>query len=175
MTGGGGRAKEERNFIEGFTLPDRVLRSLDQVDKMSPELKECVHEFGYAIVSALQNAGVKDPARMRQLVHEIWMGARQPVQRSSVGTKHSPVLDTIDWLLIQSGAQISAKTLLRLLWANHMVVLPRDAGNVMVEASLAEVSSFNVRCTKFEKHRRRLHAAMTAQARRLWPHLFADA
>lgn len=157
---------------ETFTLPQRSLRALEETDNMPAELRECVHEFGYAIVRAMLSAGIKSPTTIRVLVKEIWHGARQPAQRNRVGRTHSPVLETLDWVLIQADASITAKALLRVLWQNGMVIVPWEPSTVMIEASKAEVSEFNQRVTKTEKHKLRLRAAIHAQARRLWPHLF---
>lgn len=163
---------ERLQMDESFRLPERAIRAQAETDNMRPELRACVHEFGYAVVKACEFAGVKDPRKIRQLVYEIWMGARQPAQRNRIGRQRTPVQDSIDWLLIQAGAGVTAATLVRLLWHSGMVILPREPGTVMVEASKAEVSEFNERITKTDKHKRRLRAAIDAQARRLWPHLF---
>jgi hypothetical protein len=159
---------------ETFTLPERSIRALDETDQMPAALRECVHEFGYAIVHACVQRGVVEPRHIRSLVREIWDGARQPAQRNRIGRKYSPVLDSLDWILIQAGAGISATTLVRVLWDKGMVIVPNEPGHVMIEASLATVTGGNVICTKPEKHRRRLRAALRAQAQRLWPQLFSQ-
>lgn len=124
---------------------------------MSPALRQCVHEYGYAIVKACLCAGVSKPERIRQLVKEIWEGARQPQQRRKVG-------GSLDWLLVQVGAQITTAALVRVLKDNGLVVVPIEATRKMIDASLAECSQFKDRVTKEEKHRRRLRAALWAGA-----------
>ena len=165
-------------FQEGFTLSKSTLRALDITDNMPPRLRECVHEFGTAIVDACVRMGVTEPRHIRFLVHEIWQGARQPAQRTNIGRnkteRSSPVLAHLDWLLVQSGSNVNAATLLRVLLQGGMVILPYNPGSVMVDASMEEVSAFEPRLSKPEKHRRRLKAAVVAQAKRLWPHLFED-
>ena len=99
-----------------------------------------------------------DPRRIRQLVHVIWEGARQQGQRTTN-------LHTLDWLLIQAGADVSAAALLRLLEAKSYALVPVSPTRAMLAASLAEVSGHNVRVTKEEKHRRRLRAALMAGMR----------
>lgn len=141
------------------TLSGRSLRALAVTDGMPPDLRQCVHEFGFAIVNACLSHGVKSPGAIRQLVHEIWEGARQPCQRRI----H---LGTVDWLLMQAGSPISAPKLFRVLAANAHAVVPIDPNPKMIAASMAEVSNFDVRCTKEEKHRRRLRAAIKAGAER---------
>lgn len=131
------------------------MKQLTRVDDMAPDLRECVHEFGLAIVAACLAAGVSRPRTIRQLVKEVWAGARQSSQTSDAR-------GTLDWLLIQAGAQISAKTLYRVLAENNLVIVSAEPTRPMLNASLAEVSGFTVRCTKEEKHRRRLRAALRA-------------
>jgi hypothetical protein len=150
-------------------LSERRLRQLDETDGMSPELRQCVHEYGYPIVNCLLNLGVRKPSHIRQIVMECWAGARQPMQRNRGGGQR----ETLDWLLIQQGAQISAATLIRVLADNHMVIVPVEPTPRMIEASKATVSGGGQVMTKSEKHRRRLRAAIAAAREHLWPELKA--
>lgn len=134
----------------------RSANALIATDNMSPELRQCVHEYGYAIVNACFCAGVVAPNRIHQLVKEIWDGARQPTQYRERG-------GTLDWLLVQLGAPLNA--LQRVLMNNDLVIVPLQPSTAMIEASKAEVSGFNVVVNKAEKHRRRLTAAIKAGAR----------
>jgi hypothetical protein len=113
-------------------------------------------------VTACVLAGVREPRRIRQLVKEIWEGARQPTQRR-------PTLGALDWLLIQAESPISAKTLIRILRDNSHFLVPIDPTKQMVDASMAEVSNFDLRISKRDKHTRRLQAAMRAGVKHLWP------
>lgn len=158
---------------DGITLPARTLRSLDRTDTMSPELRACVHEFGGEIVNSLLTVGVEDPGQIRAVVHSIWMGARQPAQRNQLGRSRSPVLDNLDWLMLQAGAGITAATLLRVLWQHSMVIVPRDPSTIMVGASVDAVKHMGT-VSKAQKHHGRLKAAILASTKRLWPHLLAD-
>lgn len=160
-------------------LPKAALRALDVTDAMAPELRQCVHEFGYSIVNRCLDLGVRDPRHIRALVHECWNGARQPHQRSRTLAKNgerkpSNLVAQLDWLLIQSGADIGAETLLRVLRQSGMVIVPTSPSQLMIETSMAEVSGFKEIVAKPEKHRRRLRAAIDAQARSMWPHLYRD-
>lgn len=148
------------------TKSERSERALAVVDSMSPELRACVHEFGYAIVRACLDAKVTEPRHIRQLVCVIWEGARQPAQRRER-------LGVLDWLLLQAGAQISAATLLRVLDANNMAIVPLLPSQTMVEASLAELADHSERVTKWCKHQRRIIAAVKAGAVHLRPQLLA--
>ncbi len=155
-----------------------LLPAMDETDRMSPELRQCVHEFGYTIVRTCLSLGVREPRCIRHLVIEIWNGARQPQQRqmpiTGEGDQTSRLIAQLDWLLIQKGAGISAATLVSVLWKSGFQIIYRSPTSLMIEASMAEVSGHNERMTKSEKHRRRLKAAMDAAARRLWPHLFRE-
>lgn len=125
------------------------------IDKMPAELRGCVHEFGFGIVAACLNAGVSDPRAIRVLVKEIWQGARECGQRQGA-------VGTIDWLLIQNEAKISAATLFRIFAENNIAIIKAEPSRAMLDASMATVSKFDLRITKEEKHRRRLRAAIRA-------------
>lgn len=157
-------------------LPGSVLRALEKTDHMPPDLRACVHEFGWAIVKVLIEQGVTSAGGIRAIVNSCWEGARQPHQRRTHARpseeRESPVVDKLDWLLVQAKAEITARTLIRILWHNGMVILPRDPGSIMVKASMATVSKHNMVLTKEKKHYLRLKEAVEAQAKRLWPHLF---
>lgn len=157
---------------DSYTLPQRTLRGLDRTDAMSPDLRECVHEFGTEIVEMLVAMGVTQPNRIRTVVHGCWMGARQPLQRNLVGSMRTPVMDSLDWLLVQSGSNITAATLVRVLFANGMAILPLEPSTVMQTASMDAIKGMGL-LNKPEKHRIRLRAAIRQGAARLWPHLFA--
>ena len=131
----------------------RCERSFEHIESMPFALRECVHEYGYAIVKACLQAGVSNPAHIHQLVREIWEGARQPGQRR-------PRMGMMDWLLLQAGVEIPGDTFLRVLENENLVIVPRCPTFEMLQASMAEVSDFTVRCTKAEKHKRRLFAAI---------------
>ncbi|MFG1413438.1 hypothetical protein V5G24_20210 [Xanthobacter sp. VTT E-85241] len=130
-------------------------RSWADMDSMTPEWRACVHEYGYAIVHSAREAGVKSPRALHQLVREIWDGARSYVD------KKKPA-GTLDWILIQSGAGVSVSALSRILANENLLIAPKFPTRAMINASLNELSDHSVRCTKFEKHQRRLAAALRA-------------
>lgn len=152
--------------IETDTIGKRRQGALDRIDEMPADLRSCVHDYGLAVVVACMKYGVKKPNQIRDLVREIWEGPRL------LGQRNGP-LSSLDWLLIQSGSTISARTLTRVLHDHSHCILPTDPSTAMIEASMSEVSSFNERITKREKHRRRLRAAMVAGVKNLWPDLRA--
>lgn len=131
------------------------LNRLRLTDAMSPDLRACVHEFGFPIVDACLQAGVSMAANIRQLVMEIWAGARQTGQAGGAE-------GTLDWVLAQAGANINAARLERVLADFNFRIVPAHPTREMLEASMGEVSGFTERVTKTEKHRRRLIAAIKA-------------
>lgn len=136
----------------------KVLRrekSFERLDMLSPELRECVQEFGGPIVEACLQANVNRAPALRQLVLEIWAGARQMGQASGPE-------GTLDWVLAQAGANITAARLERILHDFSLKIVPVTPTSEMIDASMAEVSRFTERVTKAEKHRRRLMAAVKA-------------
>jgi len=150
---------------------EKRARRLEEVDDMPPELRGCVHEFGYAIVHAFVTNGVTSPGRIRQLVHEVWAGARQPAQRQKSNPLGASTIAALDWFLIQNGCDVSATTLTRLLWHNGMALLPCNPTRAMIDASMNAVTREMPIISKEDKHVRRLRAAVTAAAIALWPHL----
>lgn len=135
------------------TLGERRSRQLDVVDRMSPSLRACVHDFGLPIVTVLTKFGIRDPRHIREIVREIWLGPRQDGQRSDT-------LGTIDFML--SHGPMSLRTLRRMLAENNQVIVSVEPTRAMLDASMEAVSDHTVRCTKEEKHRRRLRAALRA-------------
>ncbi len=147
-----------------YQCSQKTIRSFERIDQYPPDLRELIHEFGEPIVTACRLAGIKEPRRIRQLVREIWEGARQPTQTR-------PTLGSLDWVLTQAGANISAKTLIRILRDNHHYLVPLDPTKHMIEASMNTVAGFNMKITKREKHKLRLQAAIRAGVRHIWSDL----
>lgn len=147
-------------------LPVRTLRALDEVDRMDPALRKCVHEFGYPIVMACVNCGVMQPNRIRNLVHEIWLGSRETWKQKQPG--HKGFLSRLEWLMIQNDAGIGAKTLLSLIHRSGLVLVPVQPWAEMVEASMHALDDKGL-VTKQEKHRLRLIAAVHAAIKLAWP------
>jgi hypothetical protein len=129
--------------------------ALERFDAMSPELRECVAEFGFGIVSACLMAGVRSPRMIRTLVKEIWAGARQEGQRNDAR-------GALDWVLQQSGSRLTGKGLRRLLSENNLALITVEPTRAMLDASMTTVSGHKILCTREEKHRRRLRAALRA-------------
>lgn len=152
-------------------VSQKSFRDLAETDGMPAELRACVHDYGSAIVRALLRHGVTKPAHIREVVREIWDGARQPSQRLGHGSR---TINMLDWILMQQGRDLSARTLLRVLYDHSFIVLPLEPTPQMIEASVATIRNFDQRVTKTEKHRRRLRAAHDAGIRHHWPELAAS-
>lgn len=136
------------------------------VDAMPADLRSCVHEFGFAIVNVCLQAGVRKPSMIRQLVHEIWDGARQPSQRAN-GINNNSAIAKLDWLLLQEQCPVSANKLLRSLAQSNHFLVPRDPTTPMIAASMKAIETMG-RLTKQDKHRIRLSAAIKANAQSMW-------
>lgn len=152
-------ALQEIDTGVGSALSVSRHRALETADDLPPELRRMVHEFGLPIVTTCVKHGVKSPAHIRELVRDIWAGARQTSQGG--GNAHG----TLDWLLMQAGSNISAKKLCRFLADNNLVICSTEPTRTMLDASMAEVSGHNFRCTREEKHRLRLRAALRSAVR----------
>jgi len=130
-------------------------KQLETVDRMGPDLRECVHEFGLPIVTVLTKHGIRSPARIREIVRECWAGPRQTGQTQGARS-------ALDFVLARGPT--SARTLNRIIADYSLVLTTVEPTRIMLDASMAEVSGFNVRVTREEKHRRRLRAALRAAA-----------
>lgn len=147
-------------------------KNMNEVDMLPLEHRRIVHEFGYSIYRALLRAGVRNPGAMRNLVNEIWHGARGSTRMGKpVGVRGSANIASLDWLLIQSGSNVSAATLLGHMRQAGLVIVPLEPMRQMIDASMETVSGHNVLVSKEEKHRRRLRAAIEAGVDALWPFL----
>jgi len=134
---------------------DKVMRSFATLERFDPALRDCVHEFGMAIVQLCLHAGVTDPRRIRVLVHGIWSGAR------SVGQRGSHPIEVLDWLLPQQTEPISTKAVISVIHANGHTIVSRTPTKTMIEASLTALDDQGW-VTKQEKHSLRLAAAIRA-------------
>lgn len=140
-----------------YVVSGKRHRQLDEVDQMAADLRSCVHEFGLPIVSILVKHGIRKPAHVREVVHEIWSGARQSGQRGGGS-------NTLEWFLLQTGGAPSAAALQRVLTANGLMIVHTAPTKAMINASMATVTPADGPMTKQEKHKRRLFAALQAAA-----------
>ena len=141
-------------------------RDFEEMENMPAGIRSCVHEFGFEIVAACMKYGIDKPNQIRDLVREIWAGARQPLQ-SKIG-RGNYALNKIDWILLQAGAGISAERLIRTLNFNGMIVVPMSVQAAMVEASMNALNGHGL-VTKQQKHTIRLQAALRAGREAITP------
>lgn len=135
-------------------------RALDLTDQMPAHLRECVHEYGLPIVTVLMKHGITRSSAIREIVREIWAGARQTSQRRAPSS-------TLDWYFAQAGIELNTATLLRLLADQSLIIVPKNATVQMVEASLSTVCNHDMVITKRQKHKLRLDAALDAGSKHL--------
>jgi hypothetical protein len=146
-------------------------KALEETDRLPADLRECVHEYGLPIVTVLMKHGIRRGAVIREIVREIWAGARQTSQRRAPSS-------TLDWYFVQAGIDLNTPTLLRLLEDQSLIIVPKNATIQMIEASMDTVSKHDMVITKRQKHKLRLDAALEAGSkhlRRLRPAQFKGA
>ena len=133
----------------------------ESVDKLPPQLRALVHEFGFSVVKAFLDAGVTKPSSIRHLVHIAWLGAREPGNK-----RRAPVdgtnkfSDQVDDYLIQQGVQMNVRGFVRLLRQANFVMLPRAADHPICEREGISATAITKYIQIFE--------------RQLWPDLSND-
>lgn len=113
---------------------EKVVARMARIDAMPKEIRELVHEFGLTMVQAFLDQKITKPSSIRHLILQV--------QRGSLDTGTSS--GSAGWM--QAG--------------RCMVVVPQEPTDAMINASMETVSNFDVKVTKFEKHRLRLRAAL---------------
>jgi hypothetical protein len=137
----------------GEKIGKKRLDQIDEVDRMSPPIRACVHDFGYPIVKTFLKFGCQNPTMIREVVREILFGVRDGGQKTSA-------YDALEFVL--SRGPVNVHQLLCILEENGLALVPANPTRAMLEASEAEVSGGTVRITKRDKHRLRLTAALRA-------------
>jgi len=61
----------------------KSIRRMNRVDKMIPELRKCVHEYGLTIVDAFLDIGVFNPRHIRHIVNMVRTGSIDTGSRRS--------------------------------------------------------------------------------------------
>ena len=117
----------------------RAQERMARVDAMPREVRELVYEFGLDVVQEFLNHHVTKPKSIRHLIATVLALDYDNGQRRFAKNAH--------------------KALSR---ANLCISVPREPTKEMIEASMREVSGHDVLCTKYEKHRRRLKAAIAS-------------
>lgn len=60
--------------ISGAAL-ERLRRSMERVDAMTPEMRALVHEYGLSIVDAFLDLGIKKPNQIRHIINTVHAGS----------------------------------------------------------------------------------------------------
>lgn len=115
---------------------EKIVARMARIDALPPAIRELIHEEGLSIVQSFLDVGVKKPEHIRHLIMRVRSGS------VDIGTGAGG----FGWT--QNGRQ--------------MVVVPLEPTPAMINASMETVSAHDVECTKFEKHKRRLRAAIKA-------------
>lgn len=136
------RQCEAPNF--NASLVDRAMKRMARVDAMPPELRQIVYEHSLEVVQEFLNMGVTIPKRIKHLIDTVLAndfanGAPRFARNQAPEGRRNPV-------------------------NRRMLVVPDEPTSEMIAASMAEVSTFDQRITKQEKHRRRLRVAIRAGA-----------
>ena len=116
----------------------RAQERMARVDAMPRELREIVYEFGLDVVQEFLNHHVTKPKSIKHLIATCL---------------------ALDY---DNGQRRFAKNSTPGLRSNLHVSVPREPTKEMIEASMREVSGHEILCTKYEKHRRRLKAAIAS-------------
>lgn len=140
--------------------------ALDAVDHLPPELRALVHDFGWPLVQTFLACGVTKPGAIRHLITMCWQNAQ------GAGTERRRGMEAgIDAMLLREGGAPSAAVLAALLKGMGTAILPVNASDAMVRASIAETERHGL-MSKEKKHRVRLLAAMRVSAAEHWPGLW---
>lgn len=151
------------------TLPGET--RCDVVDRLPPALRALVHEYGASVVTSFVENGVRRPEVIRTLIRAVHVGAREPgnARPAAARLPGKGALAHLDAWLVAHGATFTAQMVVRAIRDSGFTVLPTmGPTQTMVQASEAAVSGGNVKCTRQEKHQRRLQAAMVAGDREAW-------
>lgn len=52
-------------------LAEKRRKRFDKIDAMSPEMRECVNDYGYHVVNTLKERGITSPRQIRHVVEAI--------------------------------------------------------------------------------------------------------
>lgn len=67
----------DENDFEKF-ISDKRKKRFEEIDKLPPELKNCVHEWGYNIVKNFVDLGIKKEKHINHLVRLVINETRAP-------------------------------------------------------------------------------------------------
>ena len=119
------------------TSRQKSVARMAKIDAMPKEIRELIHEEGLTVIQGFLDHGVKKAYAIRHLISLSRRGS------IDVGTG------------VGGFGFVSDRV---------MCSIPMEPTPAMIDASMNEVSGFNVVVDKVEKHRRRLRAAIKAGA-----------
>lgn len=129
------------------------------IDGVSTDARALVHEFGYSVVRAFDEAGIRNPKIIRNLIYAVWIGAREPGNKPAAASPQVFRALNAAWPHLQNAEGMHG-FLCGVLKYTVAPILPSRA---MINASMAEMGRHAV-VSKEQKHRLRLQAALRAQA-----------
>jgi hypothetical protein len=137
----------------------------ESVDDLPPAYRALVHEFGYSVVRAFHDSGVREPEKIRHLIRSVWLGAREPGNVQGKSIYSQPTHRTMDMLLSQ-GRITGMAGLISNLRSQSAVIVSVTPTDAMVRASIEATGRMGL-VSKAEKHRGRLLAAIEVGAFRM--------
>ena len=144
----------------------------DVVDRMPRPLRQLAHEYGISTVRAFVDSDVTDPRKIAFLIHNVFLGAREPGNRRPAGS-NSGLEQQIGLLLMRTGSTCGPRMFLRELREGGLTIAPIEPDDAMVEASLRALDNVGL-VNRHTKHRARLRAALKTAAKHHFPWLWGS-
>lgn len=113
----------------------KAVERMNRIDALPADIRELIHEEGYTVVDAFLSLGVKKASQIRHLILAVRRGSTDPAPRAKGGNDQQ---------------------------TRSMVIIPSEPTPAMINASMETVSGHDIECSKYEKHQRRLRAAIKA-------------
>jgi len=126
----------------------RCRARMREIDALSPDIREIVHEEGWTIVKAFLDLGIKKAPQIKHLISTVRDGS-SAYGNGTRGAKDVPVLI----------AELATR-------APYLAIVEREPTQQMVEESMKTVAGMSEIVGKYEKHHRRLRAAIAVGARK---------
>lgn len=137
-------------------LPEAILERhqikrvnrMNEIDGLSPDLRELIHEFNWRMVKAFLDAGVTDARQIKHLIRCVVEGAA-----SYSGSNMNPI----------GSLRLSTEAAMELALREDLVVCEINPRDQVIQASMDAVLPYvpgTPLLTKREKHRIRIRAAL---------------
>lgn len=151
-----------------MSLPDHLLALIQErqasVDKLDPEQRAVVHEYGWGIVSGFLQVGIKKPKQMRHLIRLIQHGGSETQEWNPATRRLSFAAKRLQDALSDIGiTSVSPRALAAAIRIRGGVLMPMGPPDYMVEASMNALDRRNTGfVNKKDKHFIRLDDALKA-------------